>query len=341
MKQALRFSFFLSIGLLFIWLSVKNLTSSQRTDIAESFRAVDYSFIIISLIIGIGSHVLRAMRWRRLLNTMGYYPGLKNTFYAVMIGYFANFAIPRLGEVTRCGILNKYENIPVNKGLGTVITERALDLIIFMVLFLLTIMTQYAKLKNYIEVEILEKLSQKASIFAINHILAYILLAIFILLACLYIVFRKRIYKTKFHQKSIELLMGFWDGLRSVARVKNPMYFIAESVGIWVLYYLMVYVSFFAFSETAHLGLEVALAILVLGTVGIMITPGGIGLYPVLVGETARIYSVVYTTGLAFGWVIWSAQAIMIIGAGSLSLLFLALNLRKNDALRKNIIKNS
>ena len=146
----IKFVFFLGLGLLIIWLSVRNLTGAEKDEIIHSFRIANYNWVFLAIILGIISHVLRSLRWMIFFEPMGYHPSFKNTFFAVMVGYFANMAFPRLGEVTRCGVLARYEKIPFNKSFGTVVTERALDMIIFFLLFLLMIFTQIGTLHDYL-----------------------------------------------------------------------------------------------------------------------------------------------------------------------------------------------
>ncbi len=127
-----KFLLFLGLGLFVIWLSLRGLSQEEKSQILNSFRTANYNWVILAIILGILSHLLRSLRWMLFFEPMGYKPTLKVTFYAVMVGYFANMAFPRLGEVTRCGILAKYERIPFNKSFGTVITERAIDMLLFL-----------------------------------------------------------------------------------------------------------------------------------------------------------------------------------------------------------------
>ena len=157
----IKFALFLGLGIFIIWLSLRGLTSEERIQILHSFRIANYNWVILTIIMGITSHILRALRWRLFFEPLGYHPSLKNTFFAVMVGYFANMAFPRLGEVTRCGILTRYEKIPFNKSFGTVITERAIDMIIFIFLFFLMIVTQAGTIGHYLNTNIYPKLAEK------------------------------------------------------------------------------------------------------------------------------------------------------------------------------------
>ena len=133
-KSIIKFLLFTALGILLIYLSIKNLTAAQRMEIFSSFRNANYFWIFLAILCGALSHFIRAVRWRRLLVPMGYSPKTKDMFMATMIGYFANYAIPRLGEISRCSVLYKTDKIPINKSLGTVVTERAFDLLIFVII---------------------------------------------------------------------------------------------------------------------------------------------------------------------------------------------------------------
>jgi hypothetical protein len=321
-----KFVFFLGLGILIIWLSIRNLTLSEKDEIIHSFRTANYNWVFLAIILGILSHVLRSLRWMIFLEPMGYHPTFKNTFYAVMVGYFANMAFPRLGEVTRCGILAKYEKIPFNKSFGTVVTERALDLIIFFLLFLLTIFTQIGTLREYLNDHVypglqgkfIDPFSNPLFLTAIAGFLAFVIL--------LFIILRKKIKNSKFYHKIISLIHGFWEGFKSLSQIRQPVLFVFYSIAIWFLYFLMVYVCFFCFTSTSTLDPGAGLSSLVLGTIGIMITPGGIGLYPAIIQETLLLYGLSRATGLALGWISWTAQTAMIFIVGGLSLILLSFN---------------
>jgi glycosyltransferase 2 family protein len=319
-----KFIFFLGLGLLIIWLSVKNLTSTEREQIRHSFRIADYWWVVLAIILGIFSHVLRALRWMLFFEPMGYKPTFKVTFYSVMVGYFANMAFPRLGEVTRCGLMTRYEKIPFQKALGTVITERAIDMIIFVILFFFMIFSQAGNISEYLNTEIYPKLAAKFD----NPIFSRIFLIgtgviIVILFFTLYR-FRHKLRSFKIYRGIRDLILGFWAGLKSLMQIRRPLLFIFYSIAIWVLYFFMLYVIFFCFPETSSLSPGAGLSSLVLGSVGIMITPGGIGLYPAIIQETLKLYGVLNTTGLALGWIAWTAQTAMIIIVGSISLMLLS-----------------
>ena len=326
----IKFILFLGLGIFIIWLSLRGLTPDERTQILHSFRIANYNWVILTIAMGITSHVLRALRWRLFFEPMGYHPSFKNTFFAVMVGYFANMAFPRLGEVTRCGILTRYEKIPFNKSFGTVITERAIDMFIFIFLFFLMIVTQAGTIGHYLNTNIYPKLAEKFNNPIFSRVFVISLVAIVILFITLIYLMRRRIANSKLFHKIRRLILGFWEGLKSLSQINNPGLFIFYSITIWALYFFMIYVCFFCFTDTSTLSPGAGLSALVLGSVGIMVTPGGIGLYPAIIQETMLLYGVVRTTGLALGWISWTAQTSMILIIGGISLILLSFNKQTN-----------
>jgi len=333
----IKFVFFLGLGILIIWLSVRNLTLAEKDEIIHSFQTANYNWVFLAIFLGILSHVLRSLRWMIFFEPMGYHPSFKNTFYAVMVGYFANMAFPRLGEVTRCGILTKYEKIPFNKSFGTVVTERALDLIIFFLLFLLTILTQIGTLRDYLDNHVYPGLQGKFIHPFSNPLFLAGSAAVLVLVILLFILLRKKIKNSKFYHKISSLILGFWEGFKSLGQIRKPVLFVFYSLAIWFLYFLMVYVCFFCFASTSKLSPGAGLSSLVLGSIGIMITPGGIGLYPAIIQETLLLYGLTRTTGLALGWIAWTAQTVMIFTVGGLSLVLLTFNRGVESGSKQNI----
>jgi glycosyltransferase 2 family protein len=321
-----KFVFFLGLGILIIWLSVRDLSETERMKIVESFRSANYNWVILAIVLGVLSHVIRSLRWMIFFEPMGYKPSFKNTFYAVMVGYFANMAFPRLGEVTRCGILAKYEKIPFNKSFGTVITERALDMIIFFMLFLLTVFTQTGKLHKYLNDTVYTGLQKKFIDPFYNPLVLAGIAGILALVILLLLLLRKPIQKSKVYHKILSLVKGFWEGLKSLSQIRKPILFVFYSLSIWLLYFLMLYLCFFCFEQTSELGPGAGLSSLVLGSIGIMITPGGIGLYPLIIQETLQWYRIEPALGLTLGWIAWTAQTAMILIVGGISLIMLSFN---------------
>ena len=343
LRNILRFTFFLGLGVFFIWLFVRNLSPDQKKEIFESFRQVNYSWIILAFVLGIFSHIFRTLRWKILMEPMGYHPKTSNVFMAVMIGYLANLALPRLGEVSRCGILTRYEKIPFNKSFGTVITERVIDMLSFLLLFLLLIITQTGKIHAYIEQKIYSPLQNKFNFdFSGGSYITWLaLIFMFAGLLTAFIVYRN-FRHTAFYKKIYNLLSGLLEVMRSLTKIRKPLIFLVYTIAIWVLYLLMAWVVFFSLEETFGLGLDAGLTVLVFGSIGIMIVQGGIGIYPAIVAETLFLWNIPETRGYAMGWLIWASQTIMIIIAGVFSLILLpVLNKSINDKTGSHPTKNT
>lgn len=325
-----RFLFFLGIGMFFIWLFMRSLSHDQKEEILLSFRDANYVWIGFALLLGILSHFLRSLRWKMLMEPMGYIPRNSNVFFAVMIGYLANLALPRLGEVSRCGILTRYENIPFTKSFGTVIAERAVDMLIFFILFFTTVYIQSDRLSSYLQARVYDPLAARFN-YTIDFSAFFIFASIGIVLALIItsVIIWRMMRRSELFQKIRAQLLGFLEGIKSLYSIRQPFLFIFYSLGIWLLYLLMAYFVFYSLPETALLGLDAGLGVLIFGSVGIMVVQGGIGIYPAIVAETLILYSISKTTGYAMGWLIWSSQTLTVICLGILSLILLPL-LNKN-----------
>lgn len=322
------------MGFFLVWLFLKDLSQEQKKEIIDSFSRANYSWIILSFVIALFSHIFRTLRWNQLIETVGYQPKFKNTFLSLMIGYFANLAIPRLGEISRCGFLNRYEKVPFEKSFGTVIAERAFDILTFFVLFFLNLALQYKKISGYVYTKVYEPFAEKFAMTGKNY-LFYIVFIFVLLLIFLFILFNKKLQKFSIFVKINKLLKGFVEGLKSLGKVKKPTMFFVYTILIWTMYYLMSYVCFYSLPETSNPSFGSVLSVLVMGTIGIMVVQGGIGIYPVIVAETLVVYGVASIVGFALGWLIWGAQTLIIIIAGIISLIVIpVLNRTNHDASR-------
>ncbi len=327
----LKTTIFLGIGLLLIWLVVRNLTEKDKTEILSSFSQANYGVILLVMILGIFSHVSRAIRWQIMIEPLGHKPSFLNTFMAVMVGYLANLAVPRIGEVTRCGVLKRYENLPLDSVFGTVVVERIMDTILLMIVSIITIVWQFDILSS----KLIEayytffKPAQNPDAFPIKTIMIVSLVTMIIALFLL----RKKIMKSKFVLKITRVLKGFSEGLKTVTKLKKPYLFIFHSVFIWVIYFLGIYVGFKALPETSVLGVGASFAILFFGTFAFILVQGGIGAYQIIVQNTLVIYGISANVGYALGWIIWSSQTLAIIIGGLLSLIILPLINKKKNGL--------
>lgn len=319
----LKFLFFLGIGVLLIWLAVRNKTPEELDTIRQAVFSANYSWIILSVIVSGLSHYFRAARWKILLEPLGYRPGTSNAFFSVMAGYLANLAVPRLGEVTRCGVFNRYEKVPFVQGFGTVIAERAIDVICLLLLFFTTLGIEFKKISGIANDLIFSRISEKAHTLMQKPVLLLMIAAVLLIVAALFFYFRKKI-AALMSEKIRGFVGGLWEGLLSVKKVNRPVLFIVYTAGIWLMYILQVYVCFFAFSELSHLSFIVAIVITVFGSVAIIVVPGGTGMYQIIVVQIlTTVYFISSPAAFAFAWAVWTSQIFLILFAGLLSLILL------------------
>jgi glycosyltransferase 2 family protein len=280
-------------------------------------------WVLLSVFISLIALISRAYRWKLLIEPLGYNPTLKNTTCSVAVGYLANLAFPRLGEVTRCGTLGTAENIPFNKLFGTVITERIIDVISLLTCIVFVAIIEFNRLGNFLKKNLADPLLNK-----INQIIStatgIIVIIALVIVTVFLVMFFIRNSKKWSKAKWAGIIEGFLKGLISIKSLHKPWLFLFHSVFIWLLYYLSVYVCLFAFPFTSHLGLAAALFLLVAGGLG-MSAPvqGGIGAYHLLVSQGLLLYGVTLENGLAFATLLHSLQLIMVVVTGALALLLL------------------
>jgi len=303
------------------------LYALKGMDVKKVFQQISSAnifWVSVSGFISIVAFVVRAHRWNLLIEPMGYNPSLKNTTYSVLIGYLANLAFPRLGEVSRCGALSKVESIPFNKLLGTVIVERIIDVLCLIICILLAAAIEFKRLGNFFTEKIFDPLNEKFQKLTASPLLLGGLVLVLIVLIIAAIYFFRKSAKQGSESKVNKIIKGFIDGLKSVGNLKRPGLFIFQSAFIWVLYFLGVYTALYAFSFTSGLGATAALFLLVAGGIG-MSAPvqGGIGAYHLLVKEGLILYGVAAENGLAFAFMLHGLQLILVIILGIISLFLL------------------
>jgi uncharacterized membrane protein YbhN (UPF0104 family) len=321
LKNIIQIAIFLGIGLVLIWLITKDLTAEQKEEIKTAILNAHYWPVLPAILIGIASHWARAVRWKLLIKPLGHEPTTLNTFFAVMVGYLANLAVPRLGEVSRCGILARYEKIPADKLVGTMIAERAIDLVCLFLLLIVTVLVQIDLIGRFFETEVWHPIRQKFANAGTSQLLVYLGILIVIIIV-IFILFRL-FARSKAAITVRTLARGVLEGILSVGKMERKGAFIFYTLLIWVCYYSMLYCGFFTLDETRHLDTKAGLAILGVGSIGMIVTQGGIGAYHALVQKTLLLYNVDVSTGLAFSWILWLAQTLLVIVLGFLSLILL------------------
>lgn len=317
----------LSIGGGLIWLFYDALCENQKSELFRAFKTAHYSWVLLSLVLGWMSHLSRAARQRYLLEPLGYKVSFWNSYHALMTGYLINLLFPRAGEASRAGILTKSDNVPFDKGFGTIIAERAIDVVMLGIIGVLMLVLQIDKIDLFQEkiqmfrTEGIETCGNQM----VFHVLGLIIkwgVILGVLAAIVLFIFKPHI-----RQKLIDLVRGVFQGLFSIFKSKNKLPFIGHTIAIWVLYVAMFSLCFYSLDDTAHLGLDAMLAGFVAGTLGMVFVQGGIGVYPAFVGLIITIYLApadytgISPEALALGWIIWASQTIMMIILGLVSMI--------------------
>ena len=310
-------------------LVIGQIESDDKRVIRNVFKRANIKWLLLSVLFGIISHMIRAYRWKLQLRPLEYNPRFINTFFAVMVGYLANLAFPRLGEVTRCGILKRVENIPFNIGLGSVVAERAIDLLCLIIITLIAFTFQFDRLRGITSEYIFDPLSNKFNqiLQANTGGLLLGLLAILVGVGLILWIIKK----FKIGKKIKTLLGGVWEGIKTIQKLEKPWLYVMLTLAIWVLYFFMTYICFFALTETSGLSMLAGLSVLVFGSVGMIVTQGGIGAYQFLVMRTLMEYGIVKPIGFAVGWIIWLTQVALVVVLGFASLILLPIVNRSKD----------
>lgn len=314
--KTLKFLSFFLLGILIFWMVYKDQDIHRIKSILAN--DVNYFWIIVSIFLGILSHWSRTVRWNLLIEPLGHKPRTLNTFLAVMVGYLMNLALPRMGEISKCGILSRYEKISFSKLIGTVVIERLIDVLMLLLLLLLTIFTQFGQLLKFLDnnPEVKEKLDKVIySPILIGAGLLFLLILWFV---------RHKIQKSSIMKRMMGYAYHFAEGFRSISKLKKKGAFIFHTLFIWFLYYAMMFCVFFAFDFTSHLMPLAGLTVFVLGSFG-MIAPvqGGIGAWHFMVIQGLALYGVAKADATVFALVAHGSSTIMLIVLGLLSLVVL------------------
>lgn len=316
----LQYLIFLGAGIFLVWWQLKDMTIVEKQEFTNAFHHANYWLIIPIVIMTLLSHLSRSIRWKYLMEPLGYKPKLKNVFSVVMIGYLANSAIPRLGEVLKCTFLARYEKMKVEKLVGTIIIERTFDLICFILLILITILIQIDVVGSYVKEKMLKLGNNSGVPIWVN---LFILIAFIVLIIFITKLLFKKFPQNKFINKTNLIIKGIAEGFSTIRQLKKKRLFLLHTFFIWSLYLTQIYIGFHAMEGTAHLDIKAACSVLALASLAMIVTPGGIGSFPLFVMETLLIYSIASPLGKAFGWMIWGVSTGIVIIAGLTCLLIL------------------
>ena len=298
---------FIGIGL--IYYQYTSLSEEQLANIKLYFKNADYKFVFLSLLISLLGYWARAYRWKYSLNHLGYETKFRNNFFAVCVSYLVNLTIPRSGEITRAVLLKKYEKVPFDKGFGTIVAERVVDLLIFLLFVFVAFILQF----NTISTFIFENISPSKLILI--GISGLVLGLVFLL-----IWFRSN---WKIIGKIKDKFAGLLEGMTSILVMKNRWKYLFFSFFIWFSYLMMFYVCIFAIPETSDIAFSIVIMGFIFGSVAIGFTNGGIGAFPISIQTVLLLYGINKGAGAALGWIIWTSQTLLTILLGLSSYLLL------------------
>ncbi len=328
MKKAfltiLQYVIFLGLGIWVVYHMLHQLSPQQTTELVDAIKSVNAWFLVPIFFVGFLSHLVRAIRWRYLLETLDMHPSVTNTFFAVMIGYIANLALPRAGEVAKCTVLAKYERMPAHKMLGTIVAERAFDVLCLFIISVATFLLQMNIINEYVSAKmhiLIQKIHQNSIVLVgMLVVLAAVIIALVI------------VYRRHKHTRIGTIMKEMSHGIMSIIHMKKRWQFIGITVLMWCMYVSQVYVGLRCLPATHNIHPLASLVVLVYGSVGLIITPGGIGMYTLLVAEILASYNVPEVPAQAFGWIAWAVQTVIIIVLGVLALILIHPYNKKRDA---------
>lgn len=323
-----QYVFFLGLGIFLLWLTLRK---SDWNAILQDLSDAEYIYLLPATLMLLVSHFIRGLRWKILMEPLGYKPSTINTFLAVMIGYWANLAVPRLGEILKCTILARYEKVPADKLVGTIVAERAFDVVSLLVIFFITIFIQYDIIGDFTARTLGSFFSSGAG--GLSMVKVGIAIGVVILLVAVTVFILKKYREHKLIIKIRTIMKGIWQGLISVRYIRNKGLFFLYTALIWALYLLSTYMGFFAMRDMSQYGIKAAFSALSFGSLGMIIpSPGGIGSFQYAVQQVMVLYGITPEKGLSLGMLIWIAQTGIIIIFGTICFLLLPIiNKHKNE----------
>ena len=325
--KALQFVFFLFIGLVLLYFAFRGINLNE---LVQEIKQANYYWVSLSLFFAMLALLFRALRWRLLIEPLDERPKITRIFHAINIGYLANFVFPRIGEITRCGILNRTDRIPVGSLFGTVIVERVFDLLMTALMLCLILLLRFSEVGDFISENIMQSLMNKMpGMMNVGWIIAAMAIAGLAFFA-FYRIFRVQLSKISILRKIKDLMRGVVKGIQSAYRIRNFGLFVALNFLVFGAYFMQTYVMFFALKSTSSLGLTDGLFILVLSAISFIIpVQGGIGAYHWIISMGLTVFGLTREEGMVYATISHSATAVLFILLGAVSLIFVFYGKRK------------
>ncbi|MCF0071839.1 flippase-like domain-containing protein [Dyadobacter sp. CY261] len=336
MKNILRYTISLALAGGLLWFVFKDINLDEMLD---RFAKSDWRWIAVSCFCLLLAHITRAWRWGMLIEPLAHKPGLVNSTMSVLTGYFANYIVPRMGEVTRCGTLYRLERIPVSLSFGTVVAERIFDVIILVIMIGLNFIFEFDRLSTFFTDFFQSKIGgNQGGGSGTGMLLSILIVGLLAVAVASIVIFKNAALRNKLQQnaivsKIVGFAQGMLEGLLSVRKLRSPVLFIFSTILIWILYYLVSYVLFFCIPETSDLGPLAGLTLLVVGAIGMTApTQGGIGAYHLLVGNVMVLYGLSQNDGITLATFIHGAQMLFMLAIGALAFLYVLIVNKKATA---------
>ena len=316
-------------------LMVYAVRGQDLSRIGHYIATANYWWLAITLTLSVLGYFSRAYRWQMQLNASQTPAPYWSVYHAMMVGYLANIVLPRMGEVIRCSVLRRTSGVPVQVALGTVVTERVIDVLILLGLLASVLLLDFNTFWSFVNQQVLggryEALARNRTPLLMAAVIGGVLL-----LMVGYALFRnlERLRQNAFFNKGILFVKGLLAGVFSVLKLKKKGLFLLHTLFTWAVYYLMDYLAFFCFPETYNLDMRASLAVLTFGAFG-MAAPvsGGIGVFHVLVQSTLLVYGVGKEAGIAYALVVHGAQTLLVVLMGGISFIVSAMQSGKTVPL--------
>ena len=321
--NVLKYLLVLAIGLLLLWLVYRNI---DKDNLVKGLKNANYFWVMLALFIALLGHISRGRRWALLIEPLGKKVSTWRAFLAVMFGYLANLALPRMGEVSRCVALNRTDKIPLNKLIGTVIVERGFDFIMLITITSVSFLIAFNQVKTYLYRSLNYLNDKYSNFFSITSIVvAIVVILAFITLLILIKRSKRDFKKHPFYIKIRDIVSGFGAGIKTIIHLERKWEFVFHTLFIWTTYFLMTYLIFFAFQPTSDLGPLAGLIVMTIGSLGfIMPVQGGVGTYHYAAQKALEIYEIQPEDGAVYALIAHSSQTLMLIIIGVIAFFILA-----------------
>lgn len=331
------------IGFYICWYFWNSFDEKAKVSFFDVFKEANYFILFVSLLIGLISHLSRAYRWKYMLRPLGFEPSLKNSYNAIMIGYIANMVVPRMGEASRAAVLKGTDGVPFDKGFGTIVAERVIDVLCLGIVAGIAILINFDNMEDLL---LLAERTNEANVSAEPNT-PWLKYTVFGLMGLGAIGFSFLFFtKPKFKEKFLGFVKGFTDGIKTIYTMRDRWGYLLHTVIIWVCYVTMFWVTFYAWEGTENMPVDGILSAFIAGTIGFIIVQGGIGTYPLMVGVVLTFFLApewliddpttlelndgkTMPAHIGFGALVWATQTLLIVFLGLLSLGMVQVNKKR------------